>query len=84
MLKKSLSKTECSQTYVGESGHSYRNRMWENFKSVKGCNIDTAMGGHYQESHAEIETPEVPFEQKVLRSCRDYPDRLIEQSVSFS
>ena len=39
------------------------------------------MGGHYQESHAEIETPEVPFEHKVLRSCRDYPDRLIGQYV---
>ena len=29
-------------------------------------NRDTAMRGHYQESHAEIETPEVPFEHKVL------------------
>ena len=76
-----LTCTECSQTYVGESGRFYRNRMWEHFKSVKGCNRDTAMGGHYQESHAEIETPEVPFEHKVLRSCRDYPDRLIGQSV---
>ena len=57
-----LTCTECSQTYVGESGRFYRNRMWEHFKSVKGCNRDTAMGGHYQESHAEIETPEVPFE----------------------
>ena len=76
-----LTCTECSQTYVGESGRFYRNRMWEHFKSVKGCNRDTAMGGHYQESHAEIETPEVPFEYKVLRSCRDYPDRLIGQSV---
>ena len=76
-----LTCTECSQTYVGESGRFYRNRMWEHYKSVKSGNRDTAMGSHYQDSHADIETPDVPFEHKVLRSCKDYPDRLIGQSV---
>ena len=55
--------------------------MWEHYRSVIGGNRATAMGGHYQESHAEIEIPEVPFEHKVLRAYRDYPDRLIGQSV---
>ena len=76
-----LTCTLCSQTYVGESGRFYRNRMWEHFKSVSSGNRDTAMGGHYQDSHAGDETPDVPFEHKVLRSCRDYPDRLLWQSV---
>ena len=76
-----LTCTECSQTYVGESGRFYRNRMWEHYKSVTGVNGATAMGSHYQESHAEIAIPEVPFEHKILRVCRDYPDRLIAQSV---
>ena len=72
-----LTCTLCSQTYVSESSRFYRNRMWEHFKSVSSGNRDTAMGGHYQDSHAGDETPDVPFEHKVLRSCRDYPDRLL-------
>ena len=73
--------TVCSQTYVGESGRFYRNRMWEHYQSVEGGNKATAMGSHYLENHSEIEAPERPFEHQALRFCRDFPDRLIAQSV---
>ena len=76
-----LTCTLCSQTYVGESGRFYRSRMWEHYRSVSCGNRDTAMGGHYLDGHAGVETPDVPFEHKVLRSCKDYPDRLLWQSI---
>ena len=49
--------------------------------SIGGCSGDPAMGGRCQESHAEVEAPEVPFEHGVLGSCRDCPDGLIGRSV---
>jgi len=71
----------CNKSYIGETGRFKRTRAWEHFKSVRDGNKSTAMGKHYLEEHADITTPNVPFQFIVRKRCKDYVDRQLWQSV---
>ena len=71
----------CQQKYTGETGRCKRTRCWEHFKSVKNNKDSTAMGKHYQTHHDGEDAPINPFDFKILKVCRDYPDRMLWQSL---
>ncbi len=74
----------CDKKYVGETGRFKRNRCWEHYKSVINSNRSTAMGKHYLEDHPQATIPDHPFEFTVLKTCKDYTDRMIWQSFHIN
>ena len=71
----------CEQRYIGETGRFKRNRNWEHFKSARDHTEHTAVGKHFKLSHPYMPTPEQPFKFTVRKTCRDFVDRQLWQSV---
>ena len=71
------------EEYVGQSGRMKRMRCNEHFKSVKFKTNNTAIGKHFLNMHPDLAIDDTckPFEFKILKTCKDYPDRLLWEST---
>ena len=75
-----LTCTLCDAQYVGESGRPKRHRIWEHYRSVINGSTSTAMGAHFASNHRGV-IPTRPFEVEILKTCKDYVDRQLQQAV---
>ena len=69
----------CKEQYVGESGRLFRKRMREHFLSVANKTSEHAMGAHFAKYHSEENIDNLPFECELLRKCKDFVDRKLNQ-----
>ncbi len=41
------------------------------------------MGGHYKEDHGSDIIPDLPFDTKIVQSCKDWVDRKIWEAIEI-